>query len=121
MFAVVSLRQLAKMEQKIRKDEAFASECQALAEEVDEAIRRHAIVNHPVCGRIYAFEVDGYGNALCMDDANVPSLLAAPYLGYCSFKDTIYRNTRKMIWSQDKILTSSAARRAKAWAARTWD
>ena len=76
-------------------------ECQALAEEVDEAIRRHAIVNHPVCGRIYAFEVDGYGNALCMDDANVPSLLAAPYLGYCSFKDTIYRNTRKMIWSQD--------------------
>ena len=101
MFAVVSLRQLAEMEQKIRKDEAFASECQALAEEVDEAIRRHAIVNHPVCGRIYAFEVDGYGNALCMDDANVPSLLAAPYLGYCSFKDTIYRNTRKMIWSQD--------------------
>ena len=101
MFAVVSMRQLAEMEQKIRKDEAFASECQALAEEVDEAIRRHAIVNHPVCGRIYAFEVDGYGNALCMDDANVPSLLAAPYLGYCSFKDTIYRNTRKMIWSQD--------------------
>ena len=97
----VSLRQLAEMEQKIRKDEAFASECQALAEEVDEAIRRHAIVNHPVCGRIYAFEVDGYGNALCMDDANVPSLLAAPYLGYCSFKDTIYRNTRKMIWSDN--------------------
>ena len=101
MFAVVSLRQLAEMEQKISKDEAFASECQALAEEVDEAIRRHAIVNHPVCGRIYAFEVDGYGNALCMDDANVPSLLAAPYLGYCSFKDTIYRNTRKMIWSDN--------------------
>ncbi|MBU3855345.1 glycoside hydrolase family 125 protein [Bacteroides sp. ET225] len=99
MFAVVSLRQLAEMELKIRGDETFASECQMLAEEVDEAIRRHAIVNHPVCGRIYAFEVDGYGNALCMDDANVPSLLAAPYLGYCSIKDVIYRNTRKMIWS----------------------
>lgn len=42
---------------------------------------------------------DGFGNALCMDDANVPSLLAAPYLGYCSFKDAIYQNTRKMIWS----------------------
>ena len=101
MFAVVSLRQLAEMEQKIRKDDAFASECQALAEEVDEAIRRYAIVNHPVCGRIYAFEVDGYGNALCMDDANVPSLLAAPYLGYCSHRDVIYRNTRKMIWSDN--------------------
>ena len=43
--------------------------------------------------------VDGFGSALCMDDANVPSLLAAPYLGYCSFKDAIYQNTRKMIWS----------------------
>ena len=99
MFAVVSLRQLAEMERTIRRDEAFASQCQALAEEVDEAIRRHAIVDHPVCGRIYAFEVDGFGNALCMDDANVPSLLAAPYLGYCSAKDVIYRNTRKLIWS----------------------
>ena len=99
MFAVVSLRQLAEMERTIRRDEAFASQCQALAEEVDEAIRRHAIVDHPVCGRVYAFEVDGFGNALCMDDANVPSLLAAPYLGYCSAKDVIYRNTRKLIWS----------------------
>lgn len=101
MFAVVSLRQLAEMERDIYNNESFASECQALAEEVDEAIRRYAIVNHPVCGRIYAFEVDGFGNALCMDDANVPSLLAAPYLGYCSFKDVIYRNTRKMIWSDN--------------------
>lgn len=101
MFAVVSLRQLAEMERVIRKDEAFASACQSLAEEVDQAIRRYAIVNHPVCGRIYAFEVDGFGNALCMDDANVPSLLAAPYLGYCSFKDAIYRNTRRMIWSDN--------------------
>ena len=99
MFAVVSLRQLAEMERTIRRDEAFASQCQALAEEVDEAIRRYAIVDHPVCGRVYAFEVDGFGNALCMDDANVPSLLAAPYLGYCSAKDVIYRNTRKLIWS----------------------
>ena len=99
MFAVVSLRQLAEMERTMRGDEAFASQCQALAEEVDEAIRRHAIVDHPVCGRVYAFEVDGFGNALCMDDANVPSLLAAPYLGYCSAKDVIYRSTRKLIWS----------------------
>lgn len=36
-----------------------------------------------------------------MDDANVPSLLAAPYLGYCSFKDAIYQSTRKMIWSDN--------------------
>lgn len=54
--------------------------------EVEQLFRRYGTFNHPVCGRIYAFEVDGFGNALCMDDANVPSLLAAPYLGYCSLK-----------------------------------
>ena len=101
MFAVVSLRQLAEIEHKVYKNEAFAGECVALANEVDAAIRKYGIFNHPVCGRIYAFEVDGFGNALCMDDANVPSLLAAPYLGYCSFKDAIYQNTRKMIWSDN--------------------
>lgn len=99
MFAVVSLRQLAEIEDKVYGNKNFSGECITLADEVDAAIRRYGTFNHPVCGRIYAFEVDGFGNALCMDDANVPSLLAAPYLGYCSFKDAIYQNTRKMIWS----------------------
>ena len=101
MFAVVSLRQLAEIEREVYDNLPFAEECTALADEVDAAIRRYGTFNHPVCGRIYAFEVDGFGNALCMDDANVPCLLAAPYLGYCSFKDAVYRNTRKMIWSEN--------------------
>jgi len=101
MFAVVSLRQLAEIAHSVYDDDGFAGECTALADEVDAAIRRYGTSNHPVCGRIYAFEVDGFGNALCMDDANVPSLLAAPYLGYCSFKDAVYQNTRKMIWSDN--------------------
>lgn len=101
MFAVVSLRQLAEIESRVYADEAFARECAALADEVDAAIRRHGTFQHPVCGRIYAFEVDGFGNALCMDDANVPSLLAAPYLGYCSPQDAIYLNTSRMIWSDN--------------------
>ena len=29
-----------------------------------------------------------------MDDANVPSLLALPYLGFVDINDTIYQNTR---------------------------
>ena len=99
MFAVVSLRQLAEIEETVYRNETFAKTCKDLADEVDAAIQKYGIVNHPVCGRIYAFEVDGFGNALCMDDANVPSLLATPYLGYCSFKDAIYQNTRNMIWS----------------------
>ena len=36
-----------------------------------------------------------------MDDANVPSLLAMPYLKTISAKDPVYRNTRKLVWRQD--------------------
>lgn len=101
MFAVVSLHQLAEMGSAIMKDERFAKRCSELADEVDKAIQRYGIVIHPKYGRIYAYEVDGYGNHLMMDDANVPSLLSAPYLGYCTASDSIYRNTRRFVWSTD--------------------
>jgi meiotically up-regulated gene 157 (Mug157) protein len=100
-FAVVSLRHLAEMQTAIKQNKAFADECTALANEVDAAIKKHAIVKHPKYGKIYAFEVDGFGNYLMMDDANVPSLLSLPYLGYVSAKDKIYQNTRKFVWSLD--------------------
>ena len=101
MFAVVSLRQLAKIENSVYKNAAFADECIELANEVDAAINKYGIVSHPVCGDIYAFEVDGFGNALFMDDANIPSLLSAPYLGYCTANNPVYANTRNFIWSEN--------------------
>lgn len=99
MMAVVSLRQLAEIEKSVYGNIKFANECDALAKEVDAAIKRDAVVMHPEFGPIYAFEVDGFGGHIMMDDANVPSLLAAPYLGYCSPNDPIYKNTRRFIWS----------------------
>lgn len=101
MFAVTSLRQLAEIETKVLGNGAFATECLALADEVDAALRKYAVVKHPRYGQIYAFEVDGFGNYYMMDDANVPSLLALPYLGYCPADDPIYQNTRRFVWSED--------------------
>lgn len=100
-FAVVSLRELAEMSTKIMKDAKFAAECTAFANEVDAAIQKNAIVNHPKYGKIYAFEIDGFGNYLMMDDANVPSLLALPYLGYVDVNNKIYQNTRRFVLSTD--------------------
>ena len=100
-FAVSSLRKAAEILTEVNKETSLAKECTDLAAEVEAALKKYATYNHPEFGTIYAFEVDGFGNHLLMDDANVPSLLAAPYLGYCSFKDAIYQSTRKMIWSDN--------------------
>lgn len=95
MFAVVSLREIAEIFSKILKDENAAVQFKNLAKEVDDVIQKYAILNHPEAGKIYALEIDGFGNALFMDDANVPNLLSIPYLGYASKDDEIYKNTRK--------------------------
>ena len=98
---MVSLKQMAEISNEVTGDTAFAKECLALSNEVDAAVKKYAIVDHEKYGKVYAFEVDGYGNHTFMDDANVPSLLALPYLGLVDKDNKIYQNTRKLVWSED--------------------
>lgn len=100
-FAVSSLRKAAEILQKVNGRSDIAMQCAALADEVENALHKHAVYNHPKYGKIYAFEVDGFGNQLLMDDANVPSLLALAYLDPARTSDPIYQNTRKFVWSED--------------------
>jgi meiotically up-regulated gene 157 (Mug157) protein len=98
-FAVVSLKQAAEMMTAIAKDQSTASQLTALAQEVEKALKEHAIVEHKILGKVYAFEVNGFGSYNLMDDANVPSLLSLPYLGSVKNNDPVYINTRKLILS----------------------
>ncbi|MCS3800842.1 glycoside hydrolase family 125 protein [Niastella sp. OAS944] len=100
-FAVVSLRQAAEMLTAIAKDTTTAAQLTALANEVEKALQQYAIVDHKTFGKIYAYEVNGFGSYNLMDDANVPSLLAMPYLGSAKATDPIYRNTRRFVLSSD--------------------
>jgi uncharacterized protein len=98
-FAVVSLRQAAEMLEQIHHDKDSAAQCRAMADEVEQALRAHAIVQHPECGPVYAYEVDAFGNFYCIDDGNVPNLLSLPYIGAVKCDDTTYRNTRRLVLS----------------------
>lgn len=99
LFAVVSLRQSAEMLTSIANEQALAASLLELADEVEKAVREYGIVNHPMHGRVYAFEVDGFGSYLMMDDANVPSLLSLPYLGAVATDDPVYKRTRAYVLS----------------------
>ncbi|HEU4470796.1 MAG TPA: glycoside hydrolase family 125 protein [Flavisolibacter sp.] len=100
-FAVVSLQQLAEIANKVYKDAALANESNALATEVAAALQKHATTTHPQYGKVYAFEVNGFGSYNLMDDANVPSLLALPYLNAVRSADPVYQNTRKLLLSTE--------------------
>lgn len=100
LFAEQSLRHLSRIYKNVLAEVQFASDCDALADEISTAIQKYGIVNHPVFGKVYAYEVDGFGNALFMDDANVPSLMSLPYLGIVRSDEVVYQNTRKLITSE---------------------
>lgn len=100
-MAVSNLRKAAEILTTVNKNAALAGRCTALADEVEAALKKYAVYNHPEYGKMYAFEVDGYGNYHLMDDANVPSLLAMAYLGDVDVNDPIYQNTRRYVWSEN--------------------
>lgn len=77
-----------------------ANKMHEIAQGIKNGIEQHAIVDHKIFGKVYAYEVDGFGSVNFMDDANIPSLLSLPDMGFGSINDEIYQNTRKMVLSK---------------------
>jgi len=100
-FAVVSLKQLSRIFLDELKEKSLGMQCIILANEIEEALNEFAVIDHLDYGKIFPYEVDGFGNKLFMDDANVPSLLSLPYLNAVSIDDSVYQNTRRFILSKN--------------------
>ncbi|RAP74646.1 glycoside hydrolase family 125 protein [Paenibacillus montanisoli] len=101
MFASVVLGYLSEIASEVLADAQLQQEARSLKEDIDRGIQAFGIYKHPAYGDMYAYETDGLGHYTLMDDANVPSLLSIPYLGYSAKDDPIYLNTRRFILSPD--------------------
>ncbi|KAH7029086.1 uncharacterized protein B0I36DRAFT_325020 [Microdochium trichocladiopsis] len=88
------------MDKLPRAPAGLAAEMRVMSAQIDAAIKQWGIVKTPSGDEIYAYEVDGFGGINLMDDANVPSLLSAPYLGYVDRADPVYQATRKFVLSR---------------------
>ncbi|PTD05826.1 Meiotically up-regulated gene 157 protein [Fusarium culmorum] len=80
-------------------DEKLAKKMEAMASGIEYGINQHAIIQHPVYGEMYAYEIDGFGSYSLMDDANLPSLLSIPHMGYKPASQHVYDNTRAFVLS----------------------
>ncbi|MFA5421183.1 MAG: glycoside hydrolase family 125 protein [Bacilli bacterium] len=108
MFAVSIMEKMNTLLTGLGLDSSLADRAHTLAVEVRQAIETYGVFNHSTYGKIYAFEVNGMtdnansseGKSL-MDVANIPSLISAPWLGFCSTSDATYINTRAFVLSGD--------------------
>ncbi|NOU02063.1 MAG: glycoside hydrolase family 125 protein [Novosphingobium sp.] len=100
LFAVATLRELAALARAVLNDDALAAEATALAEEVQAAVLNHGTMVLPDGRQVLAYETDGYGNHLFMDDANVPSLLGLAYLRCLPADYPLWRTTAQAVWSE---------------------
>jgi hypothetical protein len=87
------------MSVQVLQDPGLAAGCEEVLSPLKAAVAQVGTVEHPGFGRIWAYEVDGFGNSLMMDDANTPGLLSLPYLRSCDLNDTTYRRTRRFALS----------------------
>ena len=101
MMAVKAMEFADEICRECYGESELAGKCRVLSGEIRRGIERYGVVEHPKYGRIYAYETDGLGRYNLMDDANSPSLLSMPYLGYCDREDPVYQNTRRFILSAD--------------------
>ncbi|KAI9474545.1 meiotically up-regulated gene 157 protein [Coemansia mojavensis] len=100
-FLCVELENLRDMLDTLRVFSEIRDKAAELAVQIRNGIQKYGIVKHPDHGQVFAYEVDGYGSQLLADDANVPSLLSLPYLGFVNATHPVYKNTRKMLLSTD--------------------
>ncbi|WP_112238591.1 glycoside hydrolase family 125 protein [Kribbella monticola] len=101
MFASAVLGYLQVIAREVLDDDSLAGQAAELKAAIDDGIARHGMVDHPTFGRVYAYEVDGAGAHLLMDDANMPSLLSAPLSGFVAADDPAYLATRKLLLSPE--------------------
>jgi uncharacterized protein len=111
LFAIRSLEQLQEINAASVADRKLATACDELLKSVRKAVDQYATVLHPKFGSIWAYEVDGFGNSLLMDDANAPGLVSLPSLGCCDARDPQYQRTRQFVLSNSNpyFFTGTAA------------
>ncbi|MBT1160820.1 glycoside hydrolase family 125 protein [Bifidobacterium sp. SO1] len=102
MFAAVVMGYLERVfGGEILDDPEIADRAKTLRRSIADGIARHATTTNRDGETIWAYETDGLGHFNVMDDSNVPSLMAAPYLGFCESDDQTYLATRRTLLSDE--------------------
>jgi uncharacterized protein len=102
IFAAAGLERVLEINKRVWMSEDFERKARKLLQDIEGGIRDHGTVKTKSGDQMYAYEVNGRGAALKdFDDANVPSLLSIPLLGWSGYNNTVYRTTRSRIMNPE--------------------
>ena len=105
IHAAGALQRVLILNDRVWKSEELRHKASKLLKEIESGICKYGIVDDGSGTSIYAYEVDGLGNVLAkFDDANVPSLLSMPLLGWDGYDKQVYENTRKYLLSKSNSI-----------------
>ncbi|KAI9067554.1 glycoside hydrolase family 125 protein [Trametes sanguinea] len=91
----VELTNLANMLDATKQAKNISQLAKKYSSTITNAIWETTLVDN-----IFAYETNGFGGRYVMDDANVPSLLSLPYLGFLKMNHPAYVATRKLLLSR---------------------
>jgi len=120
-FASVVLGYVAELAPFLGLSQEEIQLAATLKDQIQAGIERYGIIQNAQGQAVYAYEVDGLGNASIMDDGNVPNLLSLPYLGFCSEDDPIYVATRQTVLSPENPYYYSGKLASGLGSSHTWD
>lgn len=92
----VELDNIANMLREIGRLPKLSDTLRRYAGTIRDAIWAHT----RTANGIFAYETNGYGGQYIMDDANVPSLVSLPYLGFLPRTDATYQKTKAAMLSR---------------------
>lgn len=121
MFAAVELNHAHMILTTVLKNPELATRVENLEKSIRQGLHDYALTVNRHGQAIWAYEVDGLGHATVMDDANVPSLLSAPYLGFCDKDDELYLNTRSTVLSKENPFYYQGTYASGIGSSHTWD
>ena len=93
----VELDHLADMLDQLDTGKDLSGRARKHAQTIRQAIWDHTISSNG----LFAYETNGFGGQYLMDDANVPSLISLPYLGFLDRNDSTYQKTKAAMYSHD--------------------
>lgn len=107
IHVAAGLERILELNKRIWNSQELQEQATTLLRDIESGIEQYGIVEVPAKSgtgtvRVYAYEVDGLGNTLAdFDDANVPSLLSVPLLGWSGYDREVYKNTRARLLDPD--------------------